>query len=307
MASYSVNDFVEVRVSSTSAKGAGLFAKRDLEAGHRVICEDPMLPSVSVSDSLSEEEKQQLARLPAGPGDVFIVDASQVPDPSVLFRGGDQLTSRVTYNEVKIATYPEGPMVGFHTAVASHSCMPNAYLCYNKATDSLDLHLVRDVKKDEEVTVSYFQDDYAFPKSVRAQKLQKWNYACPCSCCTTESTASDSRRDHIKQLFSDYDQLTAIRILSNLEIGLGGEDVPPEEDEYSWDLLDDLKQIVQLMKDEGLYGMAMTWVLVDLADRHDEVGDTQSQLAAMSEAVKIREMCLGVFHPDTRALAERNS
>ncbi|KAK8022500.1 hypothetical protein PG993_013267 [Apiospora rasikravindrae] len=89
MSSVTVNDFVILRASSTSTKGAGLFAKRDLDPGHRVICEDPLLkcdslPLIgsgrpSVGDSLRGEEKIQMARLPAGPGDVFQVDASQVP------------------------------------------------------------------------------------------------------------------------------------------------------------------------------------------------------------------------------------
>ncbi|KAK8109013.1 hypothetical protein PG984_014814 [Apiospora sp. TS-2023a] len=317
MASYSVNDFVEVRVSGTSAKGAGLFAKRDLEPGHRVICEDPLLKRISlpqsgselpsVGDNLSEEGKKQFARLPAGPGDAFLVDATQVPDPDVLFQDGEQFMNRVEYNHVQIPTYPEYAIVGFHTAVASHSCKPNSYLCYNEVTDSLDLHLVREVKKDEEITVSYFQDDYAVPKSVRTQRLQKWNYTCPCSCCTTDLTTSDVRRNQIKQLFSDFDMLTAARLMNNAEIVPHSDRSDPEDDEYAWHLLDDTKQIVQLMKDEGLYGLAMTWVLVDYAACHDEVGDTQSHRATMREAVRIREICIGVFHPETRALAQRAS
>lgn len=130
MASFDVNDFVVVRVSTTSTKGAGLFAKRDLEPGHRVICEDPLLkcdslPLVgsgrpSVGNSLSEDQKNQFARLPAGPGDVFLVNASEAPDPNVLFTGGDQLMNRAKYNHVRLPTFPDHAIVGFYTAVASH-------------------------------------------------------------------------------------------------------------------------------------------------------------------------------------------
>lgn len=165
---------------------------------------------------------------------------------------------------------------------------------------------MREVKKDEEITVSYFQDDYAVPKSERAKRLEKWNFTCTCVCCTTNSETSDSRRNNMRALFSDYDQLTAIRLLNNLQFELhsGHDDA---EDEFIWDLLDDLKQIVQLMKDEGLYGLAMTWVLKDYADRHNEAGDAQGRRTHMREALRIREMCLGVFHPETRALAGRTS
>ncbi|KAK8015921.1 ABC transporter [Apiospora marii] len=312
MASIDVNDFVVVRASSTSAKGAGLFAKRDLEPGHRVVCEDPLLNCISlgmvesglpsIGDFLSEDKKRQFARLPAGPGDVFLVNASEAPDPDVLFTGGDHLMNRVRYNYVMIPTLPEQPIVGFYTAVASHSCAPNSYLCYNEITGSLDLHLVREVKKDEEITVSYFQDDYAIPKTERAKRLEKWNFTCTCDCCTTNSATSDSRRNAMKALFSDYDLLTATRLMNEFEIApSSGHD--NQEDEYIWDLLSDLKQILQHMKDEGLYGLAMTWVLKDYAARHDEAGDSQNQQAAMSEALRIREMCLGIFHPETRALA----
>ncbi|KAK8022501.1 hypothetical protein PG993_013268 [Apiospora rasikravindrae] len=220
-----------------------------------------------------------------------------------------RLMNTVKYNEVRLAT-AKFPMVGFYTAVASHSCTPNSYLCYNERTDSMDLHLVRQVKEGEEITVSYFQDDYAVPKGVRAQRLQKWNFTCLCICCTTNTAASDTRRTAIKRLFSHYDQLNLARMLNNAELSPHrgrGRVSPGVVDNDLYDLLDDLRQIVQHMKDEGLYGLAMTWVLADYAAKLQEAGDLQTRRAVTREALRILEMCLGIFHPDTRALAQVTS
>ncbi|KAK8091790.1 hypothetical protein PG997_002151 [Apiospora hydei] len=307
MTPITINDFLILRASNTSAKGAGLFAKRDLEPGHR--CDS--LPQIgsgrpSVRDSLSGERRIQMARLPAGPGDKFQVDASQVPLSTTLFRNDGRLMNTVKYNELRIAT-AKYPMVGFYTSVAGHSCTPNSYLCYNELTDSLDLHLVRHVKEGEEITVSYFQDDYAVPKSVRAQRLQKWNFTCPCVCCTTHSEMSDTRRTSIKRLFSDYDQINIARIMKDVELGRqrsSGRGTRAEVDTEVWDQLDNLRQIIRHMKDEGLYGLAMKWVLADYAVHLQEAGDLQARRATMRESLQIPEMCLGVFHPDTRALAQ---
>ena len=178
-------------------------------------------------------------------------------------------------------------------------------MCYNETTGSLDLFLVHHVKKGEEVTVSYFQDDYAAPKSLRAQRLQKWNFACACVCCTTNSATSDSRRMEIKRLFSEHDQLDISRLMNCTHLApRWGSDVHREVD-YVWDIVDCLRTIIQHMKDEGLYGLALTWVLVDYARHCEKIGDVQTYRANMREAVRIREMCLGPFHPSTRDLANR--
>ncbi|KAK7937711.1 ABC transporter [Apiospora aurea] len=323
MTPITINDFVILRPSSTSAKGAGLFAKRDLEPGHRVICEDPLLkcdslPQIgsgrpSVRDSLSGERRIQMARLPAGPGDVFQVDASQVPPQHhpLPERWPPHEHGQVQRTTDRDGQVPHGGIL--HICLVAdwtrlHSCTPNSYLCYNELTDSLDLHLVRHVKEGEEITVSYFQDDYAVPKSVRAQRLQKWNFTCPCPCCTTHSDTSDTRRAAIKRLFSDYDQTNIARIMKDVELGRqrsSGRSTRAEVvDTEVWDQLDNLRQIIRHMKEEGLYGLAMKWVLADYAVHLQEAGDLQARRATMRESLQILEMCLGVFHPDTRALAQ---
>ncbi|KAK8076201.1 hypothetical protein PG994_003473 [Apiospora phragmitis] len=316
MASFPLNDYVIVRASSTSTKGAGLFAKRDLEPGRRVVCEDPLLMCddlplkgqgrTPVMQRLSKEQKERFARLPTGPGDVFrVLGINSRPLIPGDAESGIHLMNAVKYNDVRLQT-AHCEMVGFFTAVVSHSCTPNSYLCYNEATESMDLHLVHKVAKDEEITVSYFQDNYSFPQSVRAERLQKWNFTCTCSSCTTNSAISDTRRARVKWFFSDYDQLTMTRLLNDGNIisrrgrvNLGNQDV--------WDMMEDLRQILQHMKDEGLYGVAMTSVLMDLACLYEDVGDLQNRRANMREALRIQEMCLGVFHPDTRALARLTS
>ncbi|KAK6822497.1 hypothetical protein PG987_014042 [Apiospora arundinis] len=343
MASVRVNNDLVLRESSTSAKGAGLFATRDLERGRRVLCEDPLLecsePSQAASgrrgngSRLSDHEMQRLARLPAGPGQPFQVLSGAARLPLHNLFGGDggaRLTNTIKYNQVRIAT-AKHPMVGFYTAAASHryerlmiltslktglglnadrhrfltSCSPNAYLSHNETTSTLDLYLVHRVKKGEEITVSYFQDDYACPQSVRAQRLQKWRFVCACACCTTDLAVSDARRNEIKRLYSEHDQLDIARLLHCTSLAREWHWEAHREDEYVWDLATCVRTIIQHMKDEGMYGLALTWVLVDYAEHCEKMGNRRMWRENMREALQIREMCLGPFHASTRDLANR--
>ncbi|KAK7990674.1 hypothetical protein PG990_014954 [Apiospora arundinis] len=317
MASVRINDDLVLRESSASAKGAGLFATRDLERGRRVLCEDPLLecsePSQAASgrrgdgSRLSDQEMQRLAQLPAGPGQSFQVlsGAARLPLHSLLGGGGGaRLTNTIKYNQVRIAT-AKHPMVGFYTAATSHSCSPNAYLSHNETTNTLDLYLVHPVKKGEEITVSYFQDDYACPQSVRAQRLQKWRFTCACACCTTNLAASDARRNEIKRLYSEHDQLDIARLLHCTSLAREWHWEAHREDDYVWDLATCVRAIIQHMKDEGLYGLALTWVLVDYAKHCEKMGNRRMWRENMREALRIREMCLGPFHASTRDLANR--
>ena len=125
-----VNEDIVLRESNTSAKGAGLFATRDLEKGRPVIRERPLLkcenlPVIgsgrpTVASSLSQNKLQQFARLPAGPGHAFRVPVEpRVNVKSHFAAGNGRLMNTVQYNEIWIVT-ARCPMVGFHTAAVSH-------------------------------------------------------------------------------------------------------------------------------------------------------------------------------------------
>ncbi|KAK8117796.1 uncharacterized protein PG998_006077 [Apiospora kogelbergensis] len=290
-------------VLQTWKKGRPVIRERPL-----LKCENlPVIGSgrPTVASSLSQNKLQQFARLPAGPGHAFRVPVEPRVDVKSHFAAGNgRLMNTVQYNEIWIVT-ARCPMVGFHTAAVSHSCSPNAYLCYNKDTDSLGLFLVRHVKKGEEITISYFQDDYAVPQSVRARRLQKWNFVCTCVCCTTNSDMSDFRRMEIKRLFTERNQLDIALSMHHIHLAPQWGGIAQREVNYVWDIATCIRMMIRHMKAEGLYGLAMTWVLVDYAEHCVKTGDLRTREAVMEEALVIREMCLGLSHPSTLYLANR--
>ncbi|KAK7937710.1 lysine methyltransferase [Apiospora aurea] len=191
-----------------------------------------------------------------------------------------------------------------------HFCVPNAYICYNTDTDTLDFHMLRDVKKDTEITVSYFQDIYALTQRQRNDRLRKWGFSCTCSACislppTSCTLPPDVRREKIKSLFSEVDQFTIARLENSYDPRpdpRGGANISNQEVHV---ILDNLKEIIRLMKEEGLYGLAMSQLLEDHAPLHDETGNPEARRSQMAEALRIRQRCLGNFHPSTLELQRK--
>jgi hypothetical protein len=114
-----------------------------------------------------------------------------------------------------------GAGIFLHAARFNHSCHPNANFNWNANIERETIHIIHDVKKGDEITLSYC--DMTHEKTLRAWELKHYGFTCDCEVCTGDETdpggfASQNidRRYCIKEL----DQTTSYLRGPNLEIGV---------------------------------------------------------------------------------------
>ncbi|KAK8022499.1 hypothetical protein PG993_013266 [Apiospora rasikravindrae] len=122
---------------------------------------------------------------------------------------------------------------------------------------------------------------------------------------TSNNRPSGTRRETMKSVFSEMDQFTIARLENSYDSRpdpSGGANIGNQE---VYVILDSLKEIIRLMKEEGLYGLVMSQLLEDYAPLHDETGNHEARRSQMTEALQIRQMCLGNFHLSTLELQRK--
>ncbi|EXJ95655.1 hypothetical protein A1O1_00777 [Capronia coronata CBS 617.96] len=93
--------------------------------------------------------------------------------------------TNVTFDSIGLVLHPK-------PALVNHSCDPNAYVRFDifspshqpgdQASGSLSVHALRDIGKDEEITISYV--DTTFPLERRRQELrERYFFSCQCDLC----------------------------------------------------------------------------------------------------------------------------
>lgn len=63
-----------------------------------------------------------------------------------------------------------------------YSCTPNAVVHFDVQTFSSQLHVLRDIKKGEEIFISYCT--ISEPTAIRQEKLAAYGFVCKCARCT---------------------------------------------------------------------------------------------------------------------------
>ena len=85
------------------------------------------------------------------------------------------------------------------------SCGPNSQWVWNNNTFSLDLHALRRIERDEEITVTYI--DHRAPRDARQRALQPYGFTCQCAWCSLpaeESLQSDRNRHEILTWYDNH-------------------------------------------------------------------------------------------------------
>ena len=92
----------------------------------------------------------------------------------------------------------------------NHNCIPNAEWSFMKDKSlKREVRALRRMRKDEEIFVSYVNDDVSlYPiMSQRKHILKvKWNFDCTCSLCTVNHEENDSQRIKAQELRDDMGQ-----------------------------------------------------------------------------------------------------
>lgn len=77
-----------------------------------------------------------------------------------------------------------GAAVFPHAARFNHACNPNACFAWNAGIGKETIHAMRDVKRGEEITLSYCNMEHG--KRLRAWELRHYGFVCDCPACGDE-------------------------------------------------------------------------------------------------------------------------
>ncbi|KAL0952324.1 hypothetical protein HGRIS_006606 [Hohenbuehelia grisea] len=193
------------RIANSPGKGLGVFANRDIRTGDLIIAERPItiapaFGSVSLqgnsNDPAVREAHQKMegrleavfARVPPENQQAYLALAN-----CHLHDGSGKLTGIQRTNGFEVKGLGEGPYSGVFKDISriNHSCSPNTIRHWDPASLSLRLRAVRDIAKDEEITVHYVT--IITMAQERAKELAPYQIKCSCPACAN-SLVSDTNR-----------------------------------------------------------------------------------------------------------------
>lgn len=185
-------------VQDIPGKGRGLVAIRDIEKGTRIICEKPI---ITISHGIASI--QQL-----GTSVLDQVISLNRNDREELFSMANVYTGtnliELLYGIIRTNALPMGPNLNtggifLQACRINHACDSNAVNHWNENLDQLTIHAIRDIRKGEEITISYLS---ALQNRQTRQEdlLQNFRFTCACQLCCSplgESKATDAALDRI--------------------------------------------------------------------------------------------------------------
>jgi len=178
-----------------SKGGRGLFATQDLPTGTLILLEMPALTLRRPDDlqSLSNEIIQQAfdAMTPADQERFMQLSSSGHKDKTTE-------SSRIFHTNALSSDDSQVRYLCFNLALMNHSCMENASWTFRSQTGKFFVTSIRDIRKDEEITISYAGYSRWFTGAQRAVVFKRlWSFDCDCKACrsgTEYAKISDMRR-----------------------------------------------------------------------------------------------------------------
>uniref|UniRef100_L2G2P2 Set domain-containing protein 5 n=1 Tax=Colletotrichum fructicola (strain Nara gc5) TaxID=1213859 RepID=L2G2P2_COLFN len=174
-------------VRQAAGKGLGVFAAKPIPRGQRVLADRALLtllPSETSANIL-----RQAHALPTA-GQKSLLSLSLNPGKAGVLSWAESLWQSKT-SPGRTALFPQ-------VARLNHSCVPNAQGNFNKKLDAFTVHATRDIKPEEEITISYL-DEHLGLRQARQDHLQDgYGFLCDCSACDPKtSEAGEARRAEI--------------------------------------------------------------------------------------------------------------
>ncbi|KAK8035806.1 hypothetical protein PG991_001879 [Apiospora marii] len=269
---FRLNWNAEIRQCADAGKGLGLFATQRLSKGLKVLSEAPLLVYEDRDDLVTDIENQ-FSQLPEAGQQLF----------TRLYAGYRDLVPRMPVGPVREARaiLPSrlreiaklnsfegvgiGCVLSAGFAAVNHECAPNTFLYYNPANGMLNLHALRDIAANEEITMSYFQES--------------------CQCCNATddaNRASEGRRSKLKTLRAE---LTAYHQAESSTMDATRQAIATS------------RELVETLEQEGLVGLEMALCLAEQSRLHTILGDGESADRLNRQSLIIRRLCVGAEHP----------
>ncbi|KAK3081055.1 hypothetical protein LTS18_010677 [Coniosporium uncinatum] len=209
-------------IKGASGKGLGVFAIEPLPCGTRLLTDKPLM-RLSEDEYRNVDYKNVLAKFNALSAEdrtkyksiysksefrsywqTAIEDQIRLgnSDPKEHLSIPDQAAVMAVFETNTIQHEDGGAYVCHLSSRMNHSCSANAIMIWNSNLDAQTVHLIRDVKKHEEITVAYFNDLQT--RQMRRETLEShFGYACRCPACDpldSSHTESEFRRARILNL-----------------------------------------------------------------------------------------------------------
>jgi hypothetical protein len=256
-------DTTRAQVLSASGKGVGVFALLDMPQGTEIFSEEALISieAIPVSEKQVEEEVGKLAD--AESARFYALTSKPPPYTS--------LPHAIYMNNAFTRTQHTELFVGISRI--NHSCIPNATFIFHPHTNRGTVRLVKDIKKGQEITISYLAPDgISQTYEERKNDLEEnWNFDCRCEACGADAEAkekSDKRRRALKPLCEKLLQSTKLT-------------------------LQEARVLVFLMDQEKLYTKETGDGYYNAAVGEEENGNFEEALRLAENALKIAEFCLG--------------
>ncbi|KAJ4364781.1 hypothetical protein N0V85_009283 [Neurospora sp. IMI 360204] len=216
----------------TPNKGTGVIATQDIAKGTRIMAEKPLfiVPTNIMQRGNDVVEKyitQKLKGLDKDQQRAFL---------SLHNCHGTKFSPFLAIsktNMLGLGSPPVGGGLFIEASRINHACNPNTQNSWNERISRETIHAVRDIKKGEEITISYIGHFESYDERQSILK-NKFNFDCACDLCSLPSGqrwASDERLTTIHTL----DQ-AIISAGSNVKFGL-----------------EMVHKMLSLLEDEGMY------------------------------------------------------
>ena len=195
----------------------GTFALQDIKRGTRIMCEEPFIRGLRRNSidvlipflKLKDRERPTFLSLYCHPG-AFNAEKEklvQLQTDAEEFPTDEQLKIMAIANTNAFAA-KDGWVICLEASRINHSCLPNVHHCWNPYLDALTVHATRDIRKGEEILITYtgVREDLA----LRGETLGKYGFQCTCPCCnpfTDFGQASEKRRKRLLQIDQEWDQV----------------------------------------------------------------------------------------------------
>ena len=195
-------------VRKIPGKGRGLVARSDIPEGTRILSEKPllMIPNNMSNEQLEARLARDLKALDKSQQRHFFSLHNSYTDKYVL--GGIFKTNSMACGS-DLSAIAIFPTISF----INHSCLPNSHYNWNDTMGMQTIHVTRDLRAGEEITICYTDSGSA---SVRQAYLKKhFGFDCSCAICSLSAThrnSSDARREEISRLqdtFAETDRASS--------------------------------------------------------------------------------------------------
>ncbi|KAI8308201.1 SET domain-containing protein 5 [Colletotrichum sp. SAR11_240] len=196
-------------VRQAAGKGLGVFAAKPIPRGQRVLADRALLtllPSETSANILRQAHalptagQKSLLSLSLNPGKAGVLSWAESLWQSKTSPGRTVLNHTILniFRNNNFNIGDETQALFPQVARLNHSCVPNAQGNFNKKLDAFTVHATRDIKPEEEITISYL-DEHLGLRQARQDHLQDgYGFLCDCAACDPKtSEAGEARRAEI--------------------------------------------------------------------------------------------------------------